>query len=116
MNRRSFWDASIAGAGALWALPGAAQERAAGAAGKTKVVVARTEDRRKGVTEVMRLLEVPSPKGRKVLIKPNFNTADPAPGWTHNDTLRQLIAERRQRRAGAITIGERSGPRSWAWA
>jgi len=113
MNRRNFLNASVssvAGLGALSARSEAAQEvrKAVGAA--TKVVLVKTEDRKKGVAEVMRLLEVPSPKGRNVLIKPNFNTADPAPGSTHNDTLRQLILEIRKRGAGGITIGERSGP------
>jgi uncharacterized protein (DUF362 family) len=45
-----------------------------------------------------------------VLLKPNFNTADPFPASTHNDTLVQLIAELRGMGAKAITIGERSGP------
>ena len=28
---------------------------------------------------------------RRVLVKPNFNTADATPGSTHNDTLRALV-------------------------
>ncbi len=78
--------------------------------GKTRVAVVRTEDRVKGVAEVLRLLEFPSPEGKEVLLKPNFNTADPAPGSTHNDTLRELVSQLRKRGARAITIGERSGP------
>ncbi|MCS7314777.1 MAG: DUF362 domain-containing protein [Bryobacterales bacterium] len=74
------------------------------------MAVVRTADRAKGVSEVFRLLEFPSPRGRDVLLKPNFNTADPAPGSTHNDTLRELVAQLRQRGARGITIGERSGP------
>jgi len=74
------------------------------------VAVVRSEDRGHGVSEVMRLLEFASPKGKAVLLKPNFNTADPAPGSTHNDTLRRLVEELRRRGAGRITIGERSGP------
>jgi uncharacterized protein (DUF362 family) len=50
------------------------------------------------------------PKGMKAVVKPNFNTADPAPGSTHNDTLQQLITELWERDVAAITIGERSGP------
>ena len=113
MNRRSFLDtsvSSVAGLGALWARSDAAQQGTKTGAAATKVVLVKTEDRKKGVAEVMRLLNVPSPKGGGVLIKPNFNTADPAPGSTHNDTLRQLVLELRKRGAGGITIGERSGP------
>jgi len=113
VNRRSFLDtsvSSVAGLGALCSRSAAAQEETKTVTGTTKVVLVKTEDRKKGVAEIMRLLEVPSPKGRKVLIKPNFNTADPAPGSTHNDTLRQLILEVRKSGAGGITIGERSGP------
>jgi len=45
-----------------------------------------------------------------VLLKPNFNTADPFPASTHNDTLVALVTELRQMGALGITIGERSGP------
>jgi uncharacterized protein (DUF362 family) len=48
--------------------------------------------------------------GRRVVVKPNFNTADEAPGSTHNDTLTQIIAELRERDARSITLGESSGP------
>lgn len=79
-------------------------------ASKTKVAVVCTESRAKGVAEVLRLLDFPSPKGKEVLLKPNFNTADPAPGSTDNETLRELVSQLRKRGARAITIGERSGP------
>jgi uncharacterized protein (DUF362 family) len=45
-----------------------------------------------------------------VLLKPNFNTADPFPGSTHNDTLANLILHLKRMGAKSITIGERSGP------
>ena len=45
-----------------------------------------------------------------MLLKPNFNTADPYPGSTHNDTLINLIGQLKQMGAKSITIGERSGP------
>jgi uncharacterized protein (DUF362 family) len=48
-------------------------------------------------------------RGKKVLLKPNFNSADPAPGSTHPDTLRAMITQLREMGAGAITLGERSG-------
>ncbi|MEK6693091.1 MAG: DUF362 domain-containing protein, partial [Nitrospirota bacterium] len=49
-------------------------------------------------------------KGNDVLLKPNFNTADPFPGSTHNDTLINLILHLKKMGAKSITIGERSGP------
>lgn len=80
------------------------------AAPSTKVAIVRTSDRKKGVADVVRLLKAPGPKGKDVVIKPNFNSADPTPGSTHNDTLRQLMAELLERDARSLTIGERSGP------
>jgi uncharacterized protein (DUF362 family) len=49
-------------------------------------------------------------EGEDVLLKPNFNTGDPFPGSTHNDTLAHLIKELRGMGSRSITIGERSGP------
>lgn len=77
---------------------------------KAKVVLFKTDDRKKGVQEVLKHLRFPPLKGKKVLLKPNFNTADPTPGSTHNDTLSQLIKEIQARGAAEITVGERSGP------
>ena len=53
---------------------------------------------------------MPEVAGKDVLIKPNFNTADPAPGSTHLDTLETMV---RMVQAGIprkITVGDRSGP------
>jgi uncharacterized protein (DUF362 family) len=44
------------------------------------------------------------------LIKPNFNTADIAPGSTHNDTLVALIEETWEMGAKSVSLGERSYP------
>jgi uncharacterized protein (DUF362 family) len=48
--------------------------------------------------------------GKRVVIKPNFNTSDDAPGSTHNDTLSQLVTELLERDARSVTLGESSGP------
>jgi uncharacterized protein (DUF362 family) len=45
-----------------------------------------------------------------VFLKPNFNSADPFPASTHNDTLKAIVAEISERGAAKITLGERSGP------
>jgi len=107
MKRRDFLKHSAAGAAVL---PILGLEFLPEAEATAKVALVKTEDRAKGIQVAMKLVEVPSPKGKRVLIKPNFNTADPTPGSTHNDTLRQLVLEMRARGASHITVGERSGP------
>ncbi len=109
MNRRDFLKQSAAGAAALSAMGRGLAPQAA-AQTTSKVALVKTLDRAKGVPAAMKLLSFPSPKAKKVVIKPNFNTADPTPGSTHNDTLRQLVLEMKARGASKITIAERSGP------
>jgi uncharacterized protein (DUF362 family) len=75
-------------------------------------VLARTDDRAAGVQQTIRALAVNPAKNKDVLIKPNFNTADPAPGSTHNDTLVALVDELWQIGARSISVGERSYPRT----
>jgi uncharacterized protein (DUF362 family) len=109
MSRRTFMT-SVSTAAAAGALSRGALPRLFAAAPASRVAIVRTSDRKKGVAEIVRLLNVPGPKGKDVVIKPNFNSADPTPGSTHNDTLRQLMAELLERDARSLTIGERSGP------
>jgi uncharacterized protein (DUF362 family) len=107
MKRREFLKQSAAGAAAVSIMPQALLSQAADKAG---VALVKTGDRAAGISAALRLITFPSPKGKKVLIKPNFNTADPTPGSTHNDTLRRLVLEMKERGAARITVGERSGP------
>jgi uncharacterized protein (DUF362 family) len=109
MKRREFLRQSVAGATAVSIL-GPELMASAGAPATAKVALIKTMDRAKGVPAVMELLAVPSPKGKKVLLKPNFNTADPAPGSTDNATLLALVLEMKARGAAKVTVGERSGP------
>jgi uncharacterized protein (DUF362 family) len=76
----------------------------------SRVALVRATDRRRGVADVLKLLNPTGLNGKRVVIKPNFNTADEAPGSTHNDTLSQLVTELNERGARSITIGESSGP------
>lgn len=76
----------------------------------TKVALVSTKDRGKGVRQAIDLLGAKHFRGKSVVLKPNFNTADPAPGSTHNDTLRSLILSLQQMGAKRITLAERSGP------
>lgn len=78
--------------------------------GSAKVALVHTSDRAEGVKTAIDLLGINPVKGKQVLIKPNFNTADPYPGSTHNDTLVSLISHLRRMGAASLAIGERSGP------
>ena len=73
-----------------------------------KIALHKTQDRIAGVKKVMELLDFPTMQDKHVVVKPNFNTADPPPASTHNDTLRQLITEIKNRGASEITLAERS--------
>jgi len=77
---------------------------------KSKVSLVKTSDRASGLNKAIELLGINPVKGKDVLLKPNFNTADPFPGSTHNDTLIHLILHLKNMGAKSITIGERSGP------
>ena len=76
----------------------------------TKVALVSTKDRGEGVRQALSLLALRTVRGRDVVLKPNFNSADPAPGSTHNDTLRSLVLSLQQMGAKQITLAERSGP------
>jgi uncharacterized protein (DUF362 family) len=76
----------------------------------SKVVLVKTNDRNQGVVKSLKTLAVNPVKGKNVLIKPNFNTADITPGSTHNDTLVALIHELWTMGAKSISLGERSFP------
>jgi uncharacterized protein (DUF362 family) len=76
----------------------------------TNVALVSTKDRGGGVRRAIDLLGLKSFQGKSVVLKPNFNTADPAPGSTHNDTLHSLVLSLQQMGAKQITLAERSGP------
>jgi len=74
----------------------------------TTIALKKTADREAGVRAVSELLGIPDLTGKKVVLKPNFNTADPPPASTHNDTLRQIVTELQGHGASEITLAERS--------
>lgn len=79
-----------------------------------KVSIIKTSDRSAGVKRSIDLLDINPIKGKEVLLKPNFNSADVFPGSTHNDTLLNLIKHLKTMGAKSITLGERCGPGSTA--
>ena len=77
---------------------------------KSHVALVKTENRKNGVKTCLKTLNVNPVKGKHVLIKPNFNTADVTPGSTDSDTLVALVEEIWAMGARSISLGERSYP------
>jgi uncharacterized protein (DUF362 family) len=76
----------------------------------TKVSLVNTLDRAEGTARAIKLLKSNPVKGKPVVLKPNFNSADVTPGSTHIDTLRALVLALKEMGAAKITLAERSGP------
>jgi uncharacterized protein (DUF362 family) len=116
MNRRDFLKTLAAGAASAAAgkvLGGVDVTHGAknGPKGRrTTVALVKTRNRAEGIGRAIDLLRINPVKGKPVLLKPNFNTADEFPGSTHNDTLAHLILKLKAMGAESVTLGERSGP------
>ena len=76
----------------------------------SRVALVKTDNRKNGVKTSLKVLHINPVKGKNVLVKPNFNTADITPGSTHNDTLVALVEEIWEMGAKSISLGERSYP------
>ena len=76
----------------------------------SRIVLVLTGNRREGVSRAIDLLQSNPVRGKEVTLKPNFNTADPFPASTHNETLRALVLTLREMGATRIILAERSGP------
>lgn len=77
--------------------------------GMAKIAFVKTTDRSTGVRKAIELLGINPAAGKKVMLKPNFNSADPTPGSTHPDVLRTLVNVLQEMGAQGITVGDRSG-------
>lgn len=98
------------GAAALpGANPAASPAAPTGMTGKSRVVLVRSQDRVAGTRKAIELLQPEGIKGQTVFLKPNYNTADPAPAATDTALLEALVQELQNAAAGPITIGDRSG-------
>ncbi len=107
LNRREFLKSSglIGGAWLLGTDGGIVMAK-----DKSPVTLVKTANRKEGVKASLKALKINPVKGKAVLIKPNFNTADVTPGSTHNDTLVALVEELWEMGAKSISLGERSYP------
>jgi uncharacterized protein (DUF362 family) len=85
------------------------QQQQEATANRVRVAFVKTMDRSEGVRRALALLDPLPLKGKHVLLKPNFNSADPAPGSTHPALLRTLVEELWRMQASAIQLADRSG-------
>ena len=76
----------------------------------TTITVVATKDRVFGVNKSFELLGINPAKGKNVVLKPNFNTADLPPASTSMTTLKQMIIKIKEMGAKSITVAERCGP------
>ena len=79
------------------------------ASARARIALVKTGDRAAGVRRAIDLLGINSIHGHRVLLKPNLNSADAAPGSTHPEVLRTLVTEMYDMGAQTITLADRSG-------
>ncbi len=78
-------------------------------AAASAVYLVRTTDRAEGIRRGMAALGMPTARGKRVVIKPNFNSADEFPASTHLDTVGALVRHLQAAGASEITLADRSG-------
>ncbi|MEM6593043.1 MAG: DUF362 domain-containing protein, partial [Cyanobacteria bacterium P01_C01_bin.73] len=74
-----------------------------------RVALVNTSDRAAGLRQLIDLLQPPSFTGKRVFIKPNYNTGDPAPAATDPTVLETMVQVLQASGASQITVGDRSG-------
>lgn len=108
MNRRQFLKDASTTFGAVMLAPSLLHGFDA-APSVSHVAFVKTTDRATGVKRAIDLLGMEKFRGKDIFIKPNFNSADPTPGSTHEDTLVALMRQLQAMGAGPLTLGDRSG-------
>ncbi|MGD0266713.1 MAG: DUF362 domain-containing protein [Candidatus Methylomirabilota bacterium] len=78
-------------------------------AATSPVYLIRTTNREEGIRRGMAVLGLAAARGKRVVIKPNFNSADAFPASTHMDTLSALVRHFQAAGAGEISVADRSG-------
>lgn len=74
-----------------------------------QIVLVKSDDRRQGVQRALELLNAGDFQGKRLLVKPNYNSADPAPGSTDNDVLIPTLQWLQDRGAARLEVADRSG-------
>jgi uncharacterized protein (DUF362 family) len=116
INRRKFLEVTTSvGGGLLLSRLGINNHAAAAptsppaSGSRAQIAFVKTQDRAAGVNKALDLLGINPVQSRNVFLKANFNSADPAPGSTHSDTLSALVRRLQGMGVDRITIGDRSG-------
>jgi uncharacterized protein (DUF362 family) len=109
MDRRTFLKSSTILGGAVLLSPWLGLKPMTVPRVTTRVAFVKTQDRAVGVKKALDLLAFKGVTGKNLFLKPNFNSADPAPGSTHADTLSTLVQSLQTLGAANITVGDRSG-------
>src|SRR5690349_4004567 len=108
MNRRQFLKDASATMGAAIFAPSLLPAFDAAPA-VSHVAFVKTTDRAAGVKRAIDLLGLEKFRGKDIFIKPNFNSSDPTPGSTSEETLVALLRQLKAMGAGPLTVGDRSG-------
>jgi len=74
-----------------------------------KVFLTKAQSRKRAVQQLLKQFDLTSFKGKKTVLKANYNSADPFPASTHLDTLTAMIKELQKAGAVDVTLAERSG-------
>jgi uncharacterized protein (DUF362 family) len=77
--------------------------------GMARLAFIKTNNRAEGVRKAIDLLGIIPVTGKRVFLKPNFNSSDPTPGSTHPEVLIALVTWLKEMGAKKITVGDRSG-------
>jgi uncharacterized protein (DUF362 family) len=77
---------------------------------KAKVLVCSNMDREVAARSLLEAFHLDDLSGKNVMVKPNFNTSDPAPGSTDIATLRTVLKHVLDQGPGKVMVGDRSGP------
>ena len=78
----------------------------------TEILLVKTENRVEGMKKIFSHYKdkFSSYQGKRIIIKPNFNTADPPPASTDMSLLKILIEHLNTKNPEKISVIERSGP------
>lgn len=74
-----------------------------------QVAFIKTQNRSAGIRQAIEMVGLRDIQDQRVFLKPNYNSPDPTPGATHPDVLRTLVTTLQEKKAGEITVGDRSG-------
>jgi uncharacterized protein (DUF362 family) len=77
---------------------------------KAKVLVCSNMDREVAARSLLEAFHMDDLAGKNIMVKPNFNTADPSPGSTDIATLRTVLKHVLDQGPNKVTVGDRSGP------